>query len=1619
MEENVLKFNVVVDSARLAELKGRTGEVFSGIRRELKSLTGFSEAELKNMVTSIQKVNVGFEVMAENIGRGATVGQLRQIAGELRAMEAADAKLTRANIANIRQRAQIETDSIKQVGAIRDREYKNYANTLSNQNKQIKENANAFLKLLSDVNGGGGGGGNSSGSSSGGGFFGGGGALGFLGKTVGFTLIHSAINAVIGSIRSLITETFNLGKAGVVAAAEYEQTVNALTVASGSARAARVELAAVDQIARNTTGLRLEQAEEGYTRLRNLGFGAKVAGDLLKGLAIQKLISRADESAINRVIVNLTQLSTGSVRASQDIKEIILAIPSLKGVFQDAFGTANAKLIGDLFKSNPDEAVRKFSEAMRNAEAPAGGLNDAIAKLSDAAIRAGREFGEPILDPLTDAAKGLTGLLDENSSMWRRWGQTVADAIQGANDVARGAKDLGKYLGLDTPDSEAGVIRRGLRSIGRGTNKAIALISNPGLTFLNDLGEQNRLREEALNGTSAQFRDRVNGLIPEETSNLQAQAQRVIGLNREAQSVLSSTTLSDDERTARMKVITTHLNEVRAAFNEFNSKQERMAENARVKRIADLKDGLAGELAAIKDSGEVEIATISSKLRLTKAEQLEGAREISAAKIRQFTAERDKVAEHYDQLIALNGDNEAEGIKLTREKGEKLAEINTKIKVEEINAAKEVAATELEILRERRAAQIAAGELAIRDAKSVAERQTTEVRRGLEKGNISAADGYERLREIATNEYRVTLAKTKAANALRLKDETLTAEQLANVREEGRQAELGLAEDFRQKMLNLDDDYYARQVANLKRNFSEMREVRSSQPELFSGLGSFFDSNKAVGKLDLGKISKAVNAKFDSLTAQRLTKNLALSAGNTLLSKVGVGTKEGSAIKDRLNETQEELAAIEEQLQSLNRVEFPPNLLKLEQLGNDMASGKVSGGFDKAAKMLLDIRHRFETADLEGEIGLTEELLKLAKTAGNGSEVLTLTRQLESLSNKRVTLGIKQQAESIAQYDDSLEGLNERISKLRSGDLETVLGVRDRVEKSVARERIGLLEGNIEGEYRLAHAGEDAAERYRKAWIDAMMAVKLASVDAKESQITSQIEIAQQTVFNADVARAGILKAMAGAKGYTEIFQDGFLAVSDAISSSLGSLIGKATDKLGAFGQALSNIATQLLTMVTNRLMMKLLDVILPAGRGVSGGASSGGGIGGILGGALGILTGRGSGGSMGIGIGGNPGFNPASLLGATGGFGLSLSSIRGASGFADTGAGALPGFGITADQTLTGQASAAAGATNAATSTGGGLLQSLLGGKISWGSIGKSLGAAAPLLGLSLGAGLGGNSITGSILGGVGGLLGGVGAGIATGAIGLGGTTGIIGSTLGAGGLGLGALAATGVLAAVAVPLLVGAFLLGRNKQRRADEVTRTQYITDAMKQLDEVLAGVKAHKFSSGDEAIKQAEGIRESYREAASSLKDKKTRNIALKEINDRINPKIEAIRAAAGVADADRARFDNLIPEFATGGIVPGQPGAPRLVLAHGGELIANLRQQTPELMNAAGQAGIPGVGNTSGAASGNGGNIVVHLVVGTEAQNEMFVNGAKSSKGYNVLNEQSTKLSKFDKRTTSF
>lgn len=200
---------------------------------------------------------------------------------------------------------------------------------------------------------------------------------------------------------------------------------------------------------------------------------------------------------------------------------------------------------------------------------------------------------------------------------------------------------------------------------------------------------------------------------------------------------------------------------------------------------------------------------------------------------------------------------------------------------------------------------------------------------------------------------------------------------------------------------------------------------------------------------------------------------------------------------------------------------------------------------------------------------------------------------------------------------------------------------------------------------------------------------------------------------------------------------------------------------------------------------------------------------------------------------------------------------------------------------------------------TGGGLL--------------GSLATVAPLLGLSLGGKVGGPSTTGNILGSIGGFAGGV---AALGFLAPSVLTGVFG------GLGLGlagsltaAAAATGIGLIAAPALLLGGWLLGRNKQRRQEETIRNQAMIDTLGALNTIKSQLDARPPQIDPETAKsQANQAQQTYFSEMSQLQDSKTKRIAIKDGDERVRPLVTSIMASADAAKAYNINRGNIQSQF---------------------------------------------------------------------------------------------------------
>ena len=145
----------------------------------------------------------------------------------------------------------------------------------------------------------------------------------------------------------------------------------------------------------------------------------------------------------------------------------------------------------------------------------------------------------------------------------------------------------------------------------------------------------------------------------------------------------------------------------------------------------------------------------------------------------------------------------------------------------------------------------------------------------------------------------------------------------------------------------------------------------------------------------------------------------------------------------------------------------------------------------------------------------------------------------------------------------------------------------------------------------------------------------------------------------------------------------------------------------------------------------------------------------------------------------------------------------------------------------------------------------------------------------------------------------------------------------------------------------------------------------------LKELTAGVNTDRIM-GDDALSQAAEARQTAVGLIGQIKTKSVRESKvprnqipqidahdLSNLRSAVTAQRERLATQSSDLDARRTLDSRLVPEFATGGVVPGPFGSRVPAFLHAGEVVLNARQQAAVGYDALADAGVPGLSAGSG------------------------------------------------------
>jgi Tape measure protein len=960
--------------------------------------------------------------------------------------------------------------------------------------------------------------------------------------------------------------------------------------------------------------------------------------------------------------------------------------------------------------------------------------------------------------------------------------------------------------------------------------------------------------------------------------------------------------------------------------NTENDKQVRYEdlEIEREKQKTALSNFYQQRFDIISTNLKVEEALNNQSLRLTLLDEENGLKRSANLKDASFAQQIASQIEFYKKQISLANGDAKEITRLNYEADKVIRGLNADRTVNILTTNRAIAEAERRQLESSRTLLIAFRQLQSRELSQAFGSKQFDISRLIGKG-VDVQSNFNELKNLTTKNYQDLSTIALQTYQTQIQNERLTNAEKVNLTKSLNLDLKGLAESNRRELLQISDQQYQEQVSLLNRQTQQIQTAFQSQISIYNGLESFVNpDNFSVRSQEA--LYEGVFAHLDKLNAKRqeLEDRINLAAGIGAI-QIAPATDDFPALFKIPDEVSAEVSKLQTELFGLNDqynelkdgISGTTTEFVLFVAGIQDSTDKINF-FDKASEKSLLLRQTLERESLDSRLESAKSLLELARINKDEKAQLELGGQKDKngvngkggligeLTSQENILALKQSSESLELYKKSLTGLKETIASFRNGDKATIAGAEYQAESSFYKNQIGQFKEIVSLKYQLANSPLIDTNKIELSQLQQLNELRNRETDAIIRKNSALFALSTKGIFNQQEADALILDHInQSTKSLTEIYAGAKIGVIDTFWGALETKIGKATAKLGIFGDVTKELLTNLLKLATSRLFAPQ-----------SGQQSAGGGgsfFGSLLGGIFnggnrsGATTGSGgSGGNF-----GTPSFNPSfgtggnfAGVGSNGGNQGSFGGINpialltGGGNISPVGGFRNPG-GLTDKQLFD--------ATNIR--IGGGGIASRLGGFFGKGGAGGGLSALAPLLGGQLGGKIGG----------------GLGA-VAGGALGL-SAFALLNPALLASALPFGAAsgALIGLLAnpftiGIAGAALVAAVLIKRNKQRRKDETTRNTSMLDTLKGLNEIMTGLNANPPRGVDNAISSSKEISANYYTMANGLKGK-TKTIALKDGRERVDPLVTAIALQVPIAKATAANIDSrrnrLVAEFAGG------------------------------------------------------------------------------------------------------
>lgn len=234
-----------------------------------------------------------------------------------------------------------------------------------------------------------------------------------------------------------------------------------LAVVEGSAQAANKAMETIREIAK-MPGLGLEEAAQGYTNLRAVGFEAEKAKQTIMELGNALAISGKGKAEFSSIVSQIVQMSSKSKVLAEDLKPILNSAPIIAKILKDTMGTVDSEQISEKLQQqgkSTAQFVDMLVEKLGQLDRSGSGVKNSIENFGDSMKIGAANIGEMI-----DKTAGVSGILDS---------------------LGQGFEDITDYLKELSPEMRATIVGMGGLFIATGPVLAtLGLLANSVLPLI-------------------------------------------------------------------------------------------------------------------------------------------------------------------------------------------------------------------------------------------------------------------------------------------------------------------------------------------------------------------------------------------------------------------------------------------------------------------------------------------------------------------------------------------------------------------------------------------------------------------------------------------------------------------------------------------------------------------------------------------------------------------------------------------------------------------------------------------------------------------------------------------------------------------------------------------------------------------------------------------------------------------------------------------------------------------------------------------------------------------------------------------------------------------------------